>query len=90
MKLEDLYPNFLNLCESDQQAFVSSYRQRRLVDLTPVLKQRDISKIDLSPEEEVVRKLLGMTKRDFINLKQLANTPMDAEEEEEDEDIEAE
>ena len=82
MRLEDLYPNFFCLSEAEQLEFVSSYRKRRAIDLVPTLIKRDISKVDisLSPEEETVRKLLKLTKRDFMQLKLLANKPEEEEE----------
>jgi len=81
MRLEDLCPNFLNLLESNQLAFVSSYRKKRAADLVPVVKERDTSKIDISVSEDELRKLLGLTKREYLQLKLLAATPKEEEEE---------
>ncbi len=85
MQLEDMYINFIDLPESEMLSFVSSYRHRRAMDLQT--NKTDISKVDISPEEEVVRKLLGITKKDFLVLKSMQQQDKQPEEEEETEEL---
>jgi len=71
MRLENLYPNFGTASPEDQAAYMSVYRLRRAEDMMqtstyPKKKSTAIrSKIDLSEEEKVLMKMLGLKQKDI-------------------------
>ncbi|MFA5152793.1 MAG: hypothetical protein WC554_09555 [Clostridia bacterium] len=76
MRLENLYPNFGKVCAEEQAAYIASYRLRRAQDLASEVKEKKSravkkSKIDLSEEEKVMMKLLGLKQKDIVALRAL-------------------
>ena len=69
MKLEQLYPNFLSLSETDQLSFVDSYRARRhkdlvettVVDIKQKGKRKSVGrKVTITPEAFELLKKIGL------------------------------
>lgn len=86
MQLQQLYEDFITLSPTGQLEFVFSYRKARAIDLADVKaksKQPVMSKIDISDEEKVVMKLLGLKMKDILALR----TMNMQEEPEEDKDV---
>ena len=79
MRLENLYPNFGKASPESQLAFIASYRLRRAEDLAkPSTYKRErqttqTTKIELSEEEKVVMKLLGLKQKDILALRATTN-----------------
>ena len=79
MRLENLYQNFSNLSPEAQLLQVAEYRLRRSIDMSkeptwPKPKKTSKTKskvIKLTPEEETVRKLLGLTKKQIIFMREI-------------------
>jgi hypothetical protein len=80
MRLQDLYTNFSNLPPTDQENFIVSYRARRakefeLFELEEATKKKVSTTrqttTKLSPDEENLIKLLGITKKQYLSLKAL-------------------
>ena len=72
MQLQQLYEDFATLSPAGQLEFVFSYRKARAMDLVEVKtksKQPVVSKIDISDEEKVVMKLLGLKMKDILALR---------------------
>ncbi len=76
-RLEDLYKNFGTSTPEEQLHFLVEYRQRRAEDLEkpstynrkkPASKPK-ASPIVLTKEEELVMKMLGLTKKDMVSLR---------------------
>lgn len=90
MRLENLYPNFMKLSYEDQIAFITSYRQRRAMDLEnvtikTVARKKSVkdSKIELSAEEKNLMKMLGLKMKDVEALRdslKVQETPSNDEE----------
>lgn len=82
MRLENLYENFGNASPEEQAQYISEYRLRRAEDLsnTPSYPKTTTkttnttkSKIQLTDEEQVLMKLLGVKKKDMIALRALSS-----------------
>ena len=74
MRLENLYPNFGTATPEAQAQFMSWFRLKRASELaTPPkeTKKRSViaSKIDLSDEEKMMMKLLGLKQKDIAALR---------------------
>lgn len=85
MRLETLYLNFGTASPEDQAKYISEYRLRRMQDLekTPPSKKRSQSakttKLELTDEEKIVMKMLGLKQKDILALRA---TAIEVEEEE--------
>lgn len=90
MRLEQLYFNFGDALPEEQLAFISSYRLRRAQDLeksVPSKKKTTTStkiKLELTPEEKMIMKMLGLKQKDVIALREAKIT------EEEDDELSGE
>lgn len=74
MRLENLYPNFGTASPEDQAAYISVYRLRRAEDLAKLStykkRQSSISsKPELTEEEKVVMRMLGLKQKDILALR---------------------
>lgn len=84
MRLENLYQNFGRSSPEEQLKFIVEYRLKRAQDLEriPVAKKSSSakkSKCDLSEDEKVMMKLLGLKKKDIESLRALSPQSVDAE-----------
>lgn len=76
MRLEQLYLNFGKSSPEEQLAFISSYRLRRAQDLeksVPSKKKSSTStkvKLELTAEEKMIMKMLGLKQKDVIALRE--------------------
>jgi len=69
MQLKDLYPNFTEQSEFQQRQMVASYRTRRAKDFTWIreqnakkpAKKKKAPAVQLSPEEKILMKKMGLT-----------------------------
>lgn len=83
MRLENLYLNFGTSSPEEQAKYISEYRLRRAQDLekVPTSKKRSQSvkpKLELTEEEKVVMKMLGLKQKDILALR---STAIEAEDE---------
>jgi hypothetical protein len=80
MKLEQMYLDFTQMDEPAQVFFIQEYRKKRLYDLSHVVtKTKTSSKVELTEEEKVMARLLGLKTKDMIALRAIG--PLDEEEE---------
>jgi len=92
MRLEQLYTNFGTSSPEEQACFIASYRAKRAEDMakpsTIKKKKKSVSvntsKIDLSDDEKMLMKLLGLSKKDIIALRDTVQ--VEEEDQESDED----
>ena len=81
MRLENLHHNFGESSPEDQAKYVTDYRARRAEDMAKEptwpkpkkLTKKRIAALPLTPEEEQVMKLLGLTKKDVIAMRAMKN-----------------
>lgn len=81
MRLENLYTNFGESSSESQAAYVADYRARRAEDMlkTPTwpkpkkLSKKRVAALPLTPEEEQVMKLMGLKKKDVIEMRTMKN-----------------
>ena len=74
MRLEDLYPNFGNMNIEEQAVYVTQYRHKRAEDLqvfapARVSKKPKQNKLELTTEEKLLMKALGLKQKDMLALK---------------------
>lgn len=75
MRLENLYENFSKAIPERQVAIIAAYRLRRAEDMakpsTYKVKKKAVSsaKIELTAEEKVLAKLLGLKQKDILALR---------------------
>lgn len=77
MRLENLYLNFGDASSESQAMYISLYRLRRAQDLEriPSSKKRSVSvkpRLELTEEEKVVMKMLGLKQKDIIALRSMS------------------
>lgn len=83
MRLENLFQNFGRSSPEDQLKYIVEYRLRRATDLEVIPKAKPITTtkkltLDLTDEEKALMKLLGIKKKDIVDLRAANNG--DAEE----------
>jgi hypothetical protein len=83
MRLENLYLNFGTGSSEEQAKYISEYRLRRAQDLerVPTSKKKSVStksKLELTEEEKVIMKMLGLKQKDILALRSMT---VEAEEE---------
>ena len=81
MKLENLYPDFMSLDEPAQLFFIQEYRKRRALDLSSSVTKTKAttSNFDITDEEKVMMKLLGLKMKDIQALRAIG--PIEDDEE---------
>jgi hypothetical protein len=92
MRLEQLYPNFGTSSPEEQASFLASYRAKRAEDMAKPSTMRKkktnpsviTSKIDLSDDEKMLMKLLGLSKKDIIALRDTVQVEEETQESDED------
>jgi hypothetical protein len=80
MKLSQMYLDFNQMDEPAQVFFIQEYRKKRQYDLSHVVtKTKTSSKLELTEDEKVMVKLLGLKPKDIMALRALG--PLEEEEE---------
>lgn len=74
MRLEQLYENFGKASPEQQAAFMSAYRLRRAEDMSKPAsykkrKSAHVAKPELTDEEKLLAKLLGLRQKDILALR---------------------
>jgi hypothetical protein len=92
MRLEQLYPDFSSMSPEAQAADLSAYRLRRAQDLSkPPAEKKSItgkkSQYDLSDEDKVLMKMLGIRPKDLLALRAATAEPEVEENESDDTDL---
>ncbi len=90
MQLKDLYKNFGTSTPGEQAEFIAQYRLRRSQDLEKVVSSStrksssvtSLPKIELSSEEKLLMKKLGLKMRDITALRSSVVTENDDEKDE--------
>jgi hypothetical protein len=70
MKLEQLYPDFMQIPESEQVLFIQELRKKRQIELSSI-PTTNMSKFDISfsDAEKIAMKMLGLKKKDILALR---------------------
>jgi hypothetical protein len=81
MKLDQMYLNFTQVEEPAQVLFIEEYRKKRFLDLSQIVTKTktSTSKIDITEDEKVMMKLLGLKMKDIVALRAIG--PLEEEEE---------